>query len=194
MRTLETPEELRRAEAAGSEVFRAFDARTSQPFRESIEARLLVYPIDYTMLEPEQFGALAAAAATVGDRTAYLAACGSPEAGWRGTYEHCLVALDDFLDYKPKRDALVLEHLLYSPQGAWGLATSDGEYAVAGGPQSFVDTLRRHLPQREDEAVKALVRDSMEVGRDGDYVESWLRPLIEHVYGEDRAVMMWDEG
>lgn len=85
-----------------------------------------------TRLEPEQFGVLAAAAATVGDCTAYLAAYGSPEAGWQGTYDHALVTLDDFLDYKPP-GTLILEHLLYSPHGAWGVATTDAEYAVAGG-------------------------------------------------------------
>ena len=189
---LETAEELRRAEAAGREVFRSFDDGTSQPFRKSIEARLLVYPIDYTMLEPEQFGALAAAAATVGDRTAYLAGYGDPEAGWHGTYDHRVVALDDFLDYKPKGQ-LILEHMLYSPQGAWGVATSHGDYAVAGGRQSFVDALRRHLPQRENEAVEAFVRDWREIGRGGGHVD-WLRPLIEHLYGEHRAATVWSDG
>ena len=119
MQALETPEELRRAEAAGRDVFRSFDVRASQVFRESVEARLLIYPIAYTMLEAEQFSALAAAAATVGDFTAYLAAYGDPEAGWEGTYDHRLIALDDFLDYKPE-GALILEHLLYSPQGGLG--------------------------------------------------------------------------
>jgi len=192
MRTLETPEELRCAEAAGSQVFRSFDVHGSQPFRESMVARLLVYPIDYTMLESDQFGALAAAAAAVGDRTAYLAAYGDPEAGWQGTYDRRLVALDDFLDYKP-HGTLILEHVLYSPQGVWGLATSDGNYAVAGGSQTFVDTLRRHLSWREDEALRAFVRDSREIGRDAAYVESWLRPLLEHVYGENGAAELWNE-
>jgi len=195
MRTLETPEELRRAEAAAWEVFRSFGIRTSQPFRETMEARLLIYPTNYTRLEPEQFGALAAAAATVGDRSAYLVPYGDPEAGWQGTYDHRLIDLEDFLDYHKPPNVLVLEHLLYSPQGAWGLATSDAEYAVVGGPQGFVDTLRRHLPQREDEAVRALVRDCIrDTGRDADYVESWLRPLIEHLYGEDRAAEAWNAG
>jgi hypothetical protein len=96
MRLLTTPGELQRAEAAGREVFRSFDVRSSQPFRESVEARLLVYPIGYTMLEPEQFGALAAAAATVGDGTAFLVGHGDPEAGW--VYKHRLVDLADFLE------------------------------------------------------------------------------------------------
>lgn len=194
MRTLNTPEELLRAEGAAREVFQSFDAGTSQPFRASIEARLLVYPIDYTMLTPEQFGALTVAAAAVGDATAYLAAFGPPDAGWQGIHEHCLVALDDFLEYRSKPDALILEHLLYSPRGTWGLVTSDGEYAAVGGSQSFVDTLRRHLPEQETEAVKALIRDSREAGRDDDHVERWLRPLVGHVYGENRAMNLWEDG
>ena len=128
----------------------------------------------------------------MGDCTAYLAAYGSPEAGWQGTYDHALVTLDDFLDYKPP-GTLILEHLLYSPHGAWGVATTDAEYAVAGGSRSFVDTLRRQLPQREDEAVRALVRDWREIDY-GDADVSWLRPLIEHVYGEEHAAKMWSEG
>ena len=150
---------------------------------------MLLYPIDYTMLEPEQFGALAAAAAAAGDRTAYLAAYGDAEAGWGGTYGHALVSLDDFLDYKPQRDTLILEHMLYSPQGTWGLATSDGEYAVVGGPHVVIDALRCNLPQREDEAVKAMARDSREVDRDTD--PAWLRSLLAHIYGEYRAAKVW---
>jgi hypothetical protein len=192
METLTTPEELGRAEAAGRQVFQSFDGWSPQPFRDTIEARLLIYPIDYTMLEAEQFAALAAAAATVGDLTAYVVPYGARESGWEGTYDHSLLTLDDYLDYKPP-DTLIIEHLLYSPRGAWGVVTSHGEYAAVGGAQGFVDTLRRHLPQREDEAVEMLVREWREIGRSGGNV-SWLRPLIAHLYGEDRAARVWDEG
>ena len=60
-----------------------------------------------------------------------------------------------------------------------------------GGPPPFVETLRRHLPQREDEAVKALVRDWREIGRGDD--PAWLRPLIEHIYGGSYASTIWNE-
>lgn len=43
------------------------------------------------------------------------------DADWSGTYDTTV----DFSDYKP-RDGLILEHLMYSPDGKWGVVTSHG--------------------------------------------------------------------
>jgi hypothetical protein len=189
MKALETPEELREAEAAAMGVFKSIGLRTTEPFNEKIETRILIYPIVYTMLGREHFGAVADAAAAVGDAVAYLAPYGDLEAGWRGTYDHRLVQLDDFSEYKPS-DALILEHLLYSPKGAWGVMTSHGDFALAGGSPTFVETLRGHLPEQEATA-RAFVRDWKDLGRGGGNIE-WLRPLLVHLYGEVKADNLWD--
>jgi hypothetical protein len=122
---LTTSQELKRSQTAARKVFAAFG--DDQPFRRRVKARLLVYPVDYTMLSSQQFGALAAAAAAVGERTAYLAAYGGSEAGWSGTYDHRLIGLDDFHAYKPSPDALILEHLRRGGGGQSADTRLDGD-------------------------------------------------------------------
>jgi hypothetical protein len=191
MEALDTPEQLREAETVAHRVFQSIGTGTRNPFREQIEARTLIYPIDYTMLDEGQFQAVGAAAASVGDQSAYLAPYGTLEAGWAGTYDHSLVALDSYSDYRPG-GALILEHLLYSPHGTWGLVTSDDGEALVGGSQGFVKVLRDRLAEKEGVMVRAFVRDSKDMGRGGGNVE-WLQPLLVHLYGKARAQRLWDE-
>src|SRR4051812_18446945 len=113
MRPLDDPRTLQSARSAFE---RVFDPRWDvAPFRPQLPDRVLMYPVDYTMLEPEQFGAVAAAVdAATSEDEAFLAALGEPGSGWGGTYDHAVVALGDYASYKPP-DTLVLEHTLFSP-------------------------------------------------------------------------------
>lgn len=170
-------------------VFRAIGTGVRQPFHEAISDRMLIYPIDYTMLTPDQFGAVAAGAEVVGDTYAYVVSYGTLEAGWAGTYDHRLVGLNDYRTYRP-RGAVVLEHLLYSPSGSWGVITSDGGEAVVGGPWAFIDRVRSNLPESEELMATAFVRDQKAVGHGGGNIE-WLRPLLRHLYGDAKAEHYW---
>lgn len=190
MKRLTTSDEFRSAEAAARRVFRSFDA--SRPFRERMEARMLLYPINYTMLTVEQFRALAEAATAVGDDTAYVVPYAVADASWESTYDHGVVELHAFSDYSPE-GTLILEHLLYSPQGRWGLVTSDGGDALLGGSQAFIEAVGEALPEGEEaRMVKTFVRDSQYLGRSGGDID-WLHPVLAHLYGETKAHELRDE-
>ena len=190
MRRLTEPDDLERAEFA----FRTVFGNTSytMPFSRNVRVRFLIYPIDYTLLDTSQFAAVAAAASQAGDGFAYLAGFGGDEAGWGGTYGHRLVDLDSYADYKPETGADNLEHFLFSPEGKWGLVTSDGQYAVVGGDERFIAVLRAHSPQDEDQMVRAFVRDWREVEQSGGSV-AWMPELLEHIFGSERARELWPE-
>ncbi|MEJ7567735.1 MAG: hypothetical protein WKF41_05660 [Gaiellaceae bacterium] len=149
---------------------------------------MLIYPISYTMLGREQFGAVAEAAASVGDATAYLVPYGSLEADWAGTYDHRLVALE-YTDYELE-GTLVLEHLLYSPEGKWGVVTSHGDFALVGGTQTVIDAVRGGITADEELMTRAFVRDWRDIGRRGGEI-GWLLPLLVHLYGEARTHELW---
>ena len=79
MRKLSSVEELQQAESA----FRAVFARVSStdPFQPRLGARLLLYPIDYTLLDAAQFEAVATASIHAGVERLYFAGYGGEEAG-----------------------------------------------------------------------------------------------------------------
>jgi hypothetical protein len=160
------------------------------PFRATVPARLLMYPIDYTMLDGLQFGAIAAAAATAaGEQEAFLAPLGGRGEGWEGTYDHAVVGLHDYACYKPERDTLVLEHALFSPSGAWAVVTSDAEDAAVAGSSAFIDALRAHLPADDRDMTRRFIGDVRDSGQHGARVD-WLEPYIEHLYGPEAATLL----
>lgn len=172
-----------------AEVFQSIGTGATEPFRPQIRSRMLVYPIDYTMLSGKQFAALAAGCRRIGEGKAYLALYGTAEAGWAGTYQHRLVDLADYADYRSPGN-LILEHLLFSTLGTWGVVTSESGEALVGGPELIHD-LRAHLGSPEEAMIDSFVRDQRAVGRSGGSV-AWVEPLLSHLYGA-AAHGMWHD-
>jgi hypothetical protein len=183
--------DLEHAEAAFRNVFA--QASYTTPFRNEIGARLLIYPIDYTMLDSSQFAAVARAAARAGDNSAHLAGFGGEESGWGGTYGHRVVDLGSYSDYKAFASAAIVEHFLFSPEGRWGLVTSDGEYALVGGAESFIDNLRGLLQYNELDTTSLFVSDWREIAKTGADA-AWVHDVLEHVFGHARAQELWPKG
>jgi hypothetical protein len=187
-----SPDDVRSAEKAATRVYQSIGTGVSEPFRAQLGARMLIYPTDYTMLTSEQFQALSAGAALMGDTSAYVVPYGTLDAGWAGTYDHRLIDLGNYGDYRPP-GALVLEHLLYSPTGRWGIVTSDGGEAIVGGSDAFVEEIRSQVGDAEEDMAMAFVRDQRAVGQGGGNIE-WLRPLLRHIYGDVGSKRLWDAG
>jgi hypothetical protein len=137
------------------------------------------------MLTLEQFEALANAASVEGDEAAYVVPYGSLEAAWGGTYDHRLIGLA-FNEYRPD-DELILEHLIYSPAASWAVVTSDSDFAVAGGTERFIETLRSNLSGDEDEMARAFVRDWSDLREKGGANAKWVYPFVAHIFGDTRA-------
>lgn len=182
------PEQLQQAESAFRAVFAK--ANYTDPFNPRLGSRLLVYPIDYTILEPAQFEAVGAASIRSGAPQAYVAGYGGEELGWSGTYDHRLVDLHNYEDYRPSGGSRNLEHFLFAPNGEWGLVTSDGEYALVAGTAPFMANLQDSLGYDQEHVLRAFISDWRESARAGASVE-WVPVLLDHVLGEDKGFRLW---
>lgn len=179
--------ELQQAEAAFRRAFAK--ASYTDPFGTSVRSRLLLYPIAYTILNPEQYAALGAASGA-SCRRAYFAAFGGEERGWGGTYAHRLVDLSSYDEYVGANPAGTLEHFLYGIGGDWGLVTSDGEYALLGGNEAFVASFADALGYDQDLALKTFIYDWREAEQAGASV-GWVPILLDHVLGPGQGRRAW---
>jgi hypothetical protein len=185
---LTTPAELQRAEAAFRNAFAK--ASYTDPFSEALPARLLLYPIDYTLLDAEQVEAVARAARRYGNNPAYFAGFGGEERGWGGTYGHCLVDLGSFDDYRGANKVGNLEHFLFGMSGEWAAVTSDGEYALVAGDEPFVREVAAALDYDQDQVLRSFISDWREAGGAGASVQ-WVPALLDHILGEGEGSRAW---
>lgn len=190
MQRLRTYDEFQRAEVAFRTAFRK--ATPTDPFSPRLSSRLLLYPIDYTVLESAQFDALATASARIGMSRAYFAGYGGEGGDWGKTHSHGLVDLHRYEDYRHGNGSAPLEHFLFAPQGEWGLVTSDGEYALVGGAPDFVADLRECLNYDAEETLRAFISDWREIGLASGSVE-WVPTLLRHVFGAEEASRRWTD-
>ncbi len=187
---LTAADQVREAEAAFAGVFAK--ANHTDPFRDTVAARLLIYPIDYIRLTREQFAAVARASIADGVRHALLAGQGGEQRGWSGTYGHRLVDLTRYDDYRSGGEASTLEHFLFAPGSEWGLVTSDAEYALLGGGAAFIATVRSLLQYDEDRVVRQFLSDWREMTRAGAH-GAWVPTMLNHVFGPRSAWRRWPE-
>lgn len=95
-----------------------------------------------------------------------------------------LVTLDDFASYSENDP--VIEHVLFSPAGRWGVLTTDEEFAFVAGSQAFIDVLERGLTEPVEERVEALLRDQRSLASAGSDV-AWVPTVLEHLFGSASA-------
>lgn len=190
MRALRDMAERERSRRAFERVFASMDFLDA-PFQNSVERRLILFPTGLEELEKQQFEALGGAAFRLGDREAFVTSIKPGPEGWsEDAYFHGITAFDDsaYASYSSSETApALLEHALYSPQGAWGLLTSDAEHAVVGGPTDFIEDLLSAIPRSEDEMLEEWLdywRRFHAVGTD----VSWLPANLTHLLGHDRAL------
>lgn len=142
-------------------------------------------------LSEEQFRVIADAALRAGDTDAYISFLGG-YGGW-GTPNDTLhpdFELADHLRFDlamyPPRDFgddwwKIIEHVIYSPHGAWGVMTSLEGYALAAGPASFREQLIE-----SDIFAGSLERFLAEWKTARDRSEartSWIPTLLDNLYG-----------
>lgn len=185
---LSDPHHLTVAKAAFQSVFRCPDP-FNEPFQPRLTERLILYPISYEF-EEHEYAAVAAAAGSLGESTAFITLTEISE-GQEVLFED-LEHWQIDLGYYPYEALLkqewspIMENAIYSTQGSWGLVISHEQHAVVGGPPRFIEALKANLPGGESQVHEFL--DTWKDNRDRlGYQIDWLQRLLAHVYGADRA-------
>lgn len=112
-----------------------------------------------------------------GDVAGYV---GEIEDGQLRTDPLSLVTLDDFAAYSANEP--IIEHVLFSPAGRWGVLTTEEEVAFVAGSEAFIAVLERDLTEPVDERVEAFLRDQRSLASAGSDV-AWVPTVLEHVFG-----------
>jgi len=148
--------------------------------------------LDYTLLTPVQFQAVAGASIRGGMSEAFLVGDGGEPGGWGATYGHRLLNLRNDAEYRSDDGPASLEHFLYARDGVWGLVTSDAEYAVMAGPRTFIADVSDQLDLDLEAAARALVTEWRALEGAGA-TAGWVPVLLSHVLGEERGTRLWLE-
>jgi hypothetical protein len=106
-------------------------------------------------------------------------------------WRHWYVPFEDIREYEQITESSIYKHIHYSPQGAWGILSSDEPFGILGGPKGFIDEICRLAPEIEKGAYEFLdyMNWIVEIGpRDAPPVDvSWVRRLLVNIYGTERA-------
>lgn len=181
--------EIEEARTAFETVFQTADP-FDQPFQAMIKARDLMYPVGFC-LDTSEIRVIASAAAQIGEREAYI----SITEGYRRTewvaHDHWRISLSE--DFYPALlsggFAPIMENAIYSVAGSWGILISHEQHAVVGGSREFVTEVNRHLPEPRERLTNFLA--FWEENRERFKADlSWIRILLEHLYGSEQAAQL----
>lgn len=157
---------------------------------DTVPARTLIYPLDYTFLDDAQFDALAHAARAIGESEAFVVEIDETDPHWASTSHHSWIPLE-LEAYRELAAKGILTHALLSKSGSWVVRTSFDRFALGGGEQGFIGDMTAHLPRPPDRMVEDFVSDMRELGAEGGADVTWVLPILENVLGDRRAHELW---
>jgi hypothetical protein len=183
---LDDPDALKAALAAFHAVFRTTDT-FGTPFTAHVESRIILY----LALTPVTTSAVVAAAAALGETTAYFSQIEDYQGPDLAAFMTTDLYGDDDPEQRQRRHWLVdlsansyplvpdvglsmTDTAVYSTRGTWGVLVSFESFAVAGGSRQFMDALKAALPGLDEQAV-AFCRRYAPV--------EMLPTLLDHLYG-----------
>jgi hypothetical protein len=172
-----------------------------QPFSSNITQRRIIYYYKYG-IEPPLTDALVAAASSVGDSGFYWSVLWRDKDVYHQTDEinHCYVPFSEFVSIYVEQDHeffqkiqyfFILENVIYSPQGKWGIMFSHESFGLLGGIPEFVEIFEKLIPDLNQQvygfidyfvSLKSKSPDTTEI--------RWLPGLLTHVYGQEKAEEM----
>jgi hypothetical protein len=169
-----------------------------EPFPTKIEKSLILYPYVAGIPDDELMKSIVAVASKLGDNSFYLSANFNRPSDEKFVY-HWHVSFDEMLNYKEITLPHVMDYILYSPQGLWGIVSSDESHGVFGGTASFVNEVVQFIPE-----IDPQVLDFLEYWKKfkKEYPEKvntgWMESLLKNIYGEAQAEKLllkvnWDE-
>lgn len=187
MKRISGREWLRDYAAAFHSVFQGVDS-FDEPLASEVKNRELWAPVYYT-LSVEQFGAVCAVAAAVGDVQICVSVTEEFESGSGLTATHWIFESWEYAEYEDEPSFRVLENAVYSPSGKWGILFSHEQHAIVGGSPEFMSTLTREYPDLTQSTVEFLRYWSDVSQRHGTSVK-WVPLLLAHIYGREQAKIL----
>jgi hypothetical protein len=154
-----------------------------QPFTDAIEVRRILYAITYRLPLP-LLKVLANAASEVGDEGFYFSVLERPAMDQQDRPYHWYIPFAELEQYYSLDYPFVLENVLYSPSGQWGIMVSHEEHALLGGSTQFMSRLQDKLPPDSLEEFLSFwkyARDHYQANI------AWLPKQLIHVYGYETA-------
>ena len=161
----------REAKTVAGRVFRS-GATWGPKFTETLPLRRLGYPFYQHDLTRDQWSnfLLALRASGHNEQDAYATVFVTSPGFWR-------VTLDALYPY-PRLIAegwpSIYESAVYSTSGDWAIAIVDEEFALAAGSQRFIDSVQKHMPEFNEEAVDSFIREQ------GENLP-WMDEVLTHV-------------
>jgi hypothetical protein len=152
-------------------IFSSFDAYDC-PFRESVESRMLLYPVEGFRLTQLQFSALSYMMQQTEESHALCFRTeGIKSVGEIANSETLVIRQNDYAFYAEAplvTDELrillaVVENAIVSPSGYWGLLISQDLHALLGGRREVIDHFKRVYSGWRDDTTE-FIRDMESVG------------------------------
>lgn len=177
------------------------DDALKQPFSDNITERRIIYYSKYG-IEPPLTDALILAANSVGDRGFYWSVL------WRDRsinqkideINHCYISFSEFVSvYVEQKHELfqniqhffILENVIYSPQGKWGMMFHHEGFCLLGGTCEFVKNFENFIPNLEQQVYDFInYFCSLKLRYPDTVTIDWLPILLIHVYGQEKAKKM----
>jgi hypothetical protein len=154
-----------------------------------MESRILLYPTAYR-LSKVQLSALEKAARAMGDTDVILSMLDSFEPQPAEPI-HWRIPITELSTLEEQRGYhLVLENILFSRNGSWGIAFLEDAIAVVGGSKQFIDTFVTLLPDEPLKQVQEFLKTCRQNFRETEYKYPGLFRLLSNLYGTESSVKL----
>lgn len=155
-------------------------------FQPSLSHRLLIDSQLFS-LNDSQLSALAKAASLHGETEFILSIT---ELYGSEKTKHWLISLDNLPTYHSVHLNTMLENVIFSITGNWGIRFTQDMYAIIAGSELFLNTLVQQWPTDIKNDISHFLAD---LKRDSHINNTWLKAFLEHLYGKNKAQQLLSE-
>jgi hypothetical protein len=173
----------------------ANDDPFDSPFIPEVMSRKIIFDYHY-LLEPPLTDAITSAGLKSGDEGCYISSLWrpGPEYGEPKKPYHWYLPWSEFeLYHEGYLDNIYGEHVLYSPQGKWGVMISHEHYGLLGGTVDFVEEVSRNFPELDQQVYKFLEYFHDFKANYEQATLGWIPGVLSNVYGDEKTSSILQE-
>ncbi|WP_341357511.1 hypothetical protein [Rossellomorea sp. y25] len=184
MERFQKAEDISRLKEAFHRVFKKSDP-FGDPFQETLNERVLIFPTNGYYLQENQFHALMKTMEQVGHGNFYVSESEGDSFNLSQDFFSELAphhwGAENTIAYEDYQAIpLVVENSLYSPHGEWGLQVSHEDHAILAGTSTFIDAFKEAYPEWKEDTEKFLqhwVGVNKEYSTDISWIHDFLKPF-----------------